>query len=125
MYNKFQPSVEERGFDATNFVSYLQEKLSTKGLYFAIQTVEDSSMSEFIWTLTDSFERWIENSEANIVLFDSTHCINKYTLKFGAFCTVNKMEILKSWHVHQGSKNVLNLFSEADMKTYATVGMLS
>ena len=46
VYNKFQPSVEERGFDATNFVSYLQEQLSTKGLYFAIQTVEDSSMSK-------------------------------------------------------------------------------
>ena len=45
-YNKFLPSFEERGFDATNFVSYLQEQLSTKGLYFAMQTVEDSSMSK-------------------------------------------------------------------------------
>ncbi|KAI6653127.1 hypothetical protein LOD99_3963 [Oopsacas minuta] len=90
VYNKFQPSVEERGFDATNFVSYLQEQLSTKGLYFAIQTAEDSSMSKVFWTLTDSFERWVENSEANIVLFDTTHGTNKYTLKFAAFCTVNK-----------------------------------
>ncbi|KAI6657050.1 Protein FAR1-RELATED SEQUENCE 5-like [Oopsacas minuta] len=90
VYNKFQPSVEERSFDATNFVSYLQEQLSTKGLYFAIQTAEDSSMSKVFWTLTDSFERWVENSEANIVLFDTTHGTNKYTLKFAAFCTVNK-----------------------------------
>ncbi|KAI6651455.1 putative far-red impaired response protein [Oopsacas minuta] len=90
VYNKFQPSVEERGFDATNFVSYLQEQLSTKGLYFAIQTAEDSSMSKVFWTLTDSFERWVENSEANIVVFDTTHGTNKYTLKFTAFCPVNK-----------------------------------
>ena len=90
MYNKFQASVEERGFDATNFVGYLQEQLTTKGLYFAIQTVEDGSMSEVFWTLTDSLERWIENSDANIVLFDTTHGTNKYTLKFAAFCTVNK-----------------------------------
>ena len=77
MYNKFQPSVEERGFDATNFVRYLQEP-STKGFHFAIQTVEDSSMSKVSWILTDSFERWIENSDANILLFDTTHGKNKH-----------------------------------------------
>ena len=90
MYNKFQPSVEERGFDATNFVGYLQEQLTTKGLYFAIQTVEDGSMSKVFWTLTDSLERWIENSDANIVLFDTTHGTNKYTLKFAVYTDKNK-----------------------------------
>ena len=90
VYNKFQPSVGERGFDATNFVGYLQEQLTIKSLHFAIQTVEDGSKSKVFWTLTDSLERWIENSDANIVLFDTTHGTNKYTLKFAAFCTVNK-----------------------------------
>ena len=175
--------VLKKDFDATNFVSYLQEQLSTKGLYFAIQTVEDSSMSKVFWTLTDSFERWIENSEANIVLFDTTHgTTNKYTLKFAAFCTVNKhgntqvlactlldreteeaftwafseflkpfrhppkiiitdgdpamaagirnvyssiIHLLCTFHTGQILSNILNLFSVADMKIYAKVGMLS
>ena len=95
MYNKFQPSVtikssQERGFDATTFVGYLQEQLTTKGLYFVIQTVEDGSMSKVFWTLTDSLERWIENSDANMILFDTTHSTNKNTFKFAAFCTANK-----------------------------------
>ena len=73
MYNRFQPSVEERGFDAINFISYLREQLSTKGLYFAIQIVEDSSMSKVF-------------SVAKIVLFDITHGTDKYTLKLILIC---------------------------------------
>ena len=89
MYNKFQPSIEERGFDATNFENYLQEQ-SMKGSYFAIQTVEDGSLSRVFWTLTDSLERWAENSDVNIILFDTSHGTNKYSLKIVAFSTVNK-----------------------------------
>ena len=94
MYNKFQPSVEERGFDATNFVGYLQEQLTTKGLYFVIQTVEDGSMSKVFWTLTDSLERWIENTDAKMVLYDTAHGTNKYTLKFAAFVQSKNMVIV-------------------------------
>ena len=80
----------KRCFDATNFVNYLQEQQSMKGSYFAIQTVEDSSLSRVFCTLTDSLERWAENSDANIILFDTSHGTNKYSLKFAAFSTVNK-----------------------------------
>ena len=50
VYDKFQSSIEERGFDATNFVNYLQEQQSMKGSYFAIQTVEDGSLSRVFRT---------------------------------------------------------------------------
>ena len=36
VYNRSQPGHEERQFDATNFIDYLQDRQSIKGLYFAI-----------------------------------------------------------------------------------------
>ena len=89
VYNRFQPSVEERSFDASNFIDYLQERQSSKGLYFAIQMVEDGSLNTAFWTLTDSLERWTQNLDHNPLIYDTSHGTNKYALKFSAFTTIN------------------------------------
>ena len=90
VYNRFQPSHEERRFYAANFIDYLQERKSNKGLYFGTQTVEDGSFKYAFWLLTDSLERWEENSGTNTLVFDTSHRTNKYTLKFAAFGTIDK-----------------------------------
>ena len=58
VYNRFQPSVEERSFDASNFIDFLQQRQSSKGLYFSVQMVEDGSLNAAFWAVTDSLERW-------------------------------------------------------------------
>ena len=47
-------------------------------------------MNKAFWTLTDSIERWAENSGANPLVFDTSHGTNKYSLKFAAFGTIDK-----------------------------------
>ena len=100
MYNKLPAKCEERSFDATKFVSYLQEQLSTKGLYFAIQTVEDSSMSKVFWILTDSFERWIEFLMLTFCSSIPPMIQINMLLSLPLFVQSINMVVLKFWHVH-------------------------
>ncbi|KAI6660727.1 Protein FAR1-RELATED SEQUENCE 5-like [Oopsacas minuta] len=89
VYNRFQPSVEERSFGASNFIDYLQQRQSSKGLYFSVQTVGDGSLNAAFWAVTNSLERWAQNLDHNPLIFDTSHGTNKYALKFSAFTTID------------------------------------